>query len=443
MQDNRKPDIRSIDQVTACFIGDHHSGKSVMAGSLLATCDGPSHVCPRRQQKFQQEYEMIIGPTTELNEWLSRVSDTTKCERERRRTLNVKFNYLQGNSYALNILDTPSGEYEYHVAKAVAYSDYAVLVIPADTAVDKKWGQAFIHARIAYGLGIRSLVVAISKMDLVFFSHATYDEICTAVRAILKVIGFKASSITCLPFSSAYYRPEDLKTSPLKWYTGSSLAETLMSLKVPLRQFDVLFRMMIFDIYKIYGVGYVVMGRVISGSVVAGALIWPHEYESSGESKSIESAHTNRAFVAAGDVAAINIRGMRKPHRNNALKMISLDSHDKIRAASELLVFIDVVSCPFNLHAGSSCRLDGNGQSAGCRIKQIVNQIDKASAKVLAVDPPRLQASRTYTVVLSMLRRVYVDTYRDYGRQGMFVLMESNVLIGYGMVKEITKYHDD
>ena len=97
----------------------------------------------------------------------------------------------------------------------MAYSDYAVLVIPADTAVDKQWGQEFIDARIAYCLGIRSLIVAISKMDLAFFSHATYEEICTTVIAILRGIGFKGSSIICLPFSSAYYTPEDLKTSPL------------------------------------------------------------------------------------------------------------------------------------------------------------------------------------------------------------------------------------
>ena len=54
----------------------------------------------------------------------------------------------------------------------------------------------------------------------------------------------------------------------------------------------------------------------------------------------------------------------------------------------------------------------------------------------MAVDLPRLKASRMYTAVLSILKRVYVDTYRDYGRQDMFVLMESNMLIAYGMVKE-------
>ena len=72
-------------------------------------------------------------------------------------------------------------------------------------------------------------------------------------------------------------------------------------------QFDMPFRMMIFDIYKICGVGTVVMGRVISRSVVAGALIWTHEYQSSGETRSIESSHINRAFADADDIAAINI----------------------------------------------------------------------------------------------------------------------------------------
>ena len=412
-----------------------------MASSLLVTCTGPSNTCQKKQDKLQKDYKLIFGDQ-KLNEWLSWGFDFTKSERERRRTLNVRFSYLHGNGYALNLVDTPSGDYEYHVAKAVAFSDNAVLVIPADTAADKNWGQAFVHARIAYGLGIRSLIVAISKMDLVFYSHVTYDEICTAVIAQLKDIGFEDSSITCMPFSAVYYRPEDLKTSLLKWHTGKPLGDTLMNLKVPLRQFDMPFRMMIFDIYRISGVGTVVIGKVISGTVVTGAFVWPLLYDSTGETKSIEYAYSSRTYAAAGDVVGINIRGMSRPYQNRRLKMISLVSQDQIRAASELLVFIDVISCPFNLHVGASCRLDGNGQSTGCRIKQIVKQIDKESAKVLAVDPPRLQASHTYTAVLQMLKRVYMETYEDYGRQGMFMLMESNVLIGYGMVKEITKYYD-
>ena len=441
MQDTLTSNIKIQDQVTVCFIGGHHSGKSSMASSVLVNCTGPNNFNQRSQVKIQKDYEDYFArPSKEPNEWLKCGFDTLKTEKERNRTLKMKFKYLHGNGYGLNLVDTPSGDYDYHIAKAIAYSDYAVLAVPANIAVEHLSAEDLAHATIAYGLGIRSLIVAITKMDMIKFSDAVYNQICAEVASRLEVIGYSKSSITFLPFSLVCYKTAELKTSPLNWHTGKSLSEIMTNLKVPLRLIDMPFRMMIFEIYKIGGIGTIVLGKVVSGSLLAGRFVGPLDYDCPGETNTIEYAYDNMTYASAGDVVGINIRNLRIPYQNKRMKMISLINPDLVRPVSELVAIIDVLNYPFNLHAGASCRLDANGQSSGCRIKQIINQLDRHS-NITLVDPPRLQAGSTYTVILQMLKPVYVEVHDDYGRLGMFVVVESKAVIGYGVVKEITKYH--
>lgn len=273
----------------------------------------------------------------------------------------------------MTLIDSPSGKRDYHIPKAIAYADYAVLAVAADNAAAGVWGDTFVHATIAYGLGIRSLIVAITKMDLVDYRNDTYDQIQSAVNQRLLDIGFRGSNLIYLPFSSAFFRPHEFRESPLKWYAGKSLQETLENMKVPLRQMDAPLRMMVFGVYGISGVGTVFFGKIMSGSLNKGDIIFDISNGPKGEPRSIEHAYLEVSYASAGDIIGINVKGIAvSSFRNSPQYIISLINTDTIRPVSELKAIINVVNCSFNLHVGASCRLDGYGQSIGCRIVQII-----------------------------------------------------------------------
>ncbi len=80
-----------------------------------------------------------------------------------------------------------------------AYADVLLLVVDASPnafeAGVSKDGQSREHAQLAFSLGVRSCVVAVTKMDLAGFLPARFEAISTEVLAMLKKIGFSTDKV--------------------------------------------------------------------------------------------------------------------------------------------------------------------------------------------------------------------------------------------------------
>ncbi|MFG0254783.1 MAG: sulfate adenylyltransferase subunit CysN, partial [Rhodopirellula sp. JB053] len=149
--------------------------------------------------------------------------DGLKEEREQGITIDVAYRYFSTAKRKFIIADTPGHEqYTRNMATGASTADLAIILIDARHGV---LTQTRRHSFIVSLLGIRHVVVAINKMDLVDFSEERFNEICSDYRAFaarLDLPDLNFIPISALNGDNVVDRSE---SSP--WYTGSTLMNFL------------------------------------------------------------------------------------------------------------------------------------------------------------------------------------------------------------------------
>src|SRR6185436_3768089 len=116
---------------------------------------------------------------------LSLLTDGLKAEREQGITIDVAYRHCATPRRRFLIADTPGHEqYTRNMATGASTADVAILLVDARHGLT---AQSRRHAYIAWLLGIRRLVIAVNKMDLVGFDRAVFEH----VRAALKKLAGK------------------------------------------------------------------------------------------------------------------------------------------------------------------------------------------------------------------------------------------------------------
>ncbi len=113
----------------------------------------------------------------------AQLTDGLRAEREQGITIDVAYRFFSTQRRKFIIADTPGHEqYTRNMATGASTADLAIILIDARKGI---LIQSRRHAYIASLLGIRHLVAAINKMDLVDFSEDVYNTIATDLRALV------------------------------------------------------------------------------------------------------------------------------------------------------------------------------------------------------------------------------------------------------------------
>ncbi len=154
--------------------------------------------------------------------------DGLAAEREQGITIDVAYRYFATDKRKLIVADTPGHEqYTRNMITGASTADAAVILIDARNGV---LTQTRRHSYLVSLVGIRSVVLAINKMDLVGFSQGVFDTIVADYRAFAEKIGlasFRAIPISALDGDNVS-RPSD--RTP--WYDGPTLLSHLETLDV-------------------------------------------------------------------------------------------------------------------------------------------------------------------------------------------------------------------
>ena len=154
--------------------------------------------------------------------------DGLAAEREQGITIDVAYRFFSTEKRKFIVADTPGHEqYTRNMATGASTADLAVILIDARRGV---LTQTRRHSYIVSLLGIRNVVVAINKMDLVDYSENTFDEIEAEYREFAKDLGFE--TITCIPMSALEGVNITKKSSETPWYNGAALLPYLETIKV-------------------------------------------------------------------------------------------------------------------------------------------------------------------------------------------------------------------
>jgi len=154
--------------------------------------------------------------------------DGLEAEREQGITIDVAYRFFATARRAFIVADTPGHEqYTRNMATGASNSDAAVILIDARKGV---LTQTRRHSYICSLLGIRHVVLAVNKIDLVDHSGERFHHIVGDYLAFAESLEF--SSITPVPLSARFGDNVTRRSEKMRWYDGPTLLEHLEGLSV-------------------------------------------------------------------------------------------------------------------------------------------------------------------------------------------------------------------
>jgi len=197
---------------------------------------------------------------------LSLLTDGLRAEREQGITIDVAYRYFATARRKFILSDTPGHEqYTRNMATGASTADVAILLIDARKGVLE---QSRRHAYIASLLGIKELVIAVNKMDLIAYDGEQFNVIREQFSPVLTTMNFK--NIYWIPVSALAGDNVVHRSHNMPWFGGQSLLDHLETIELPETRSFVPFR------FPVQGVthpnqdfrGY--HGQIVSGHIATG-----------------------------------------------------------------------------------------------------------------------------------------------------------------------------
>jgi len=154
--------------------------------------------------------------------------DGLAAEREQGITIDVAYRFFATEKRKFIVADTPGHEqYTRNMVTGASTADLAVILIDARKGV---LTQTRRHSYLAHLIGIRHIVLAVNKMDLVGYDQATYDAIVADYADFAKSIGIE--EFTAIPISG--FRGDNVTalSGNTPWYAGPTLIEYLETVEL-------------------------------------------------------------------------------------------------------------------------------------------------------------------------------------------------------------------
>jgi bifunctional enzyme CysN/CysC len=192
--------------------------------------------------------------------------DGLAAEREQGITIDVAYRYFSTERRKFIVADTPGHEqYTRNMVTGASTADLAVILMDARKGVLQ---QTRRHSYLVSLLGIRRIVLAVNKMDLVDYSQQRFDQLVQEYRAFAQRIHL--TDITPIPLSAVYGDNIVEHGSNMRWYQGPTLMGHLETVQLDDRTAARFFRMPIQWVNRPHLDFRGFAGRVVSGTLRSG-----------------------------------------------------------------------------------------------------------------------------------------------------------------------------
>jgi sulfate adenylyltransferase large subunit len=216
------------------FLENEHARDLLRFATAGSVDDGKSTLIGRLLYDTQSVYEDQVrsiagkGTTGADSVDLALLTDGLRAEREQGITIDVAYRYFSTANRKFIIADTPGHEqYTRNMATGASTASLAIVLIDARKGV---LTQSRRHACIAALLGVRHIVVAVNKMDLVSYEKQVFDSIRGEFTAFFDELGdMRPSHLYFVPVSALTGDNIVRPTVAMPWHEGPSLLELLES----------------------------------------------------------------------------------------------------------------------------------------------------------------------------------------------------------------------
>ena len=399
------------------FVGHVDHGKSTVIGRILEeTASLPEGKiealrasCKAEGRQF--EYAFVLDALAE--------------EQQQNVTIDTTQIHFRTAKRAYVIVDAPGHEeFLKNMITGAASADAAVMVVAADEGARE---QSRRHGQLLGLLGIREVIVAVNKMDLVDYSETRFREVEREFTLFLQNLGIHARGF--IPISASAGANIRVTSDLMPWFEGSSLLEAFESFEAVPSAAEQPLRFPVQDVYRI-GNRRIVAGRIESGTLRIGDLLlfsprhktarvrtierWPAAgADSAGAGQSIGITLHDHIFVERGHVGSHTADS---PIESNRV-------HAKV-------FWIGAVP----LRVGRHYRLKLVTQSVDCEVVAVANVIDAATLDSAVAERSEIQINEVGEVTLQTRAPLVFDNHNRVPSLGRFILADDDHLVGGGIV---------
>ena len=399
-------------------------GKSTLIGRLLYD----SKLIFEDQLKALESDSEKVGTTQGTGEIdYALLLDGLKAEREQGITIDVAYRYFATPKRKFIIADTPGHEeYTRNMATGASTANLAVILIDARAGVIT---QTKRHAFIVSLLGIKHIVVAINKMDLVDNSEEIFHNIRQEFSDFMQKLD--VPDVKYIPLSALKGDNVVDKSDKMPWYKGAPLLETLENANILHDRNLSDFRFPVQHVIRPHLDFRGFAGTVISGVSAVGDTVKVLPSRKESKIKNIVTADGNLKEAFAPQAVVIELEdeidissGDIIVHANNQPK-----SSKNFEA-----VVIWMNEKPFDTSREYIIR--HNGKNSKSRLNAILYNIDVNTLEKQDVD--KLQMNEIGRVALSTTQPIHFDAYSKNHETGSLIVIDpiTNVTIGAGMITE-------
>ncbi|OKL43438.1 sulfate adenylyltransferase subunit CysN [Pseudovibrio exalbescens] len=356
---------------------------------------------------------------------LALLVDGLEAEREQGITIDVAYRFFATDKRKFIVADTPGHEqYTRNMATGASTADLAVLLVDARKGI---LTQTKRHAFIASLLGVRHVVLAINKIDLVDYSQARFEEIRAAFDQFAESFDF--DSAVAIPLSARFGDNVTQRSPQLAWYEGPTLLEHLESVDTATAEASGPFRLPVQWVNRpnLNFRGY--SGTITGGPVRVGDEV---VVAASGKTSVVDRLVTmdgDLPEAPAGQAVTLTLRDEIDISRGDVLAPVANRPDVSDQFASHLIWMAEQPMYP-----GRPYLLKIAGRTVAAQVTEIKHKIDVNTFTHLA--GKQLELNEIAFCNLALSHPVAFDPYEANKDTGSFIFIDrmSNETVAAGMI---------
>ncbi|MCB5226089.1 sulfate adenylyltransferase subunit CysN [Alishewanella sp. 16-MA] len=422
-----------IEQDILAYLKQHENKQLLRFITCGSVDDGKSTLIGRLLHDSKMIFEDQLAAITEDSKKvgtqgkrvdLALLVDGLQSEREQGITIDVAYRYFSTEKRKFIIADTPGHEqYTRNMATGASTCDLAIILVDARKGVQT---QTRRHSYICSLLGIKHVIVAINKMDLVDYSQARYKAIqeeYLALAGALDIPDIRFVPISALEGDNVVHPSEKLS-----WFRGSTLMQYLENIELTLAENDD-FRFPVQLVSRPNADFRGFQGTIASGSIAVGDTVRVLPAGTVSTIKSIVTFDGDLQSANAGQAVTLTLNDEIDVSRGSMLVKKDALPHVSSRMRAKLIWLHDTpLKTDRQYYFKFSCKTT-TGEISKLHHRIDVNTLAEKSAEVLAMNEIGL-------VDVNLTETMAFDVYRKNKLTGAFIIIDrfSNLTVGAGMI---------
>ena len=351
--------------------------------------------------------------------------DGLEAEREQGITIDVAYRYFATQKRSFIVADTPGHEqYTRNMATGASNADLAIILVDARKGL---LTQTFRHSIIASLLGIRHVVLAVNKIDLVGHDEAAFRAIVQAFEHFAVSLDFR--SFAAIPISARFGDNISSLSPRTPWHKGPFLLDYLERIEVEDVRRDAPFRLPVQWVNRPHLDFRGFAGSIVSGSIRTGDEIVVASSGRGSKVVRILSGDEDVASAAAGEAVTLTLADEIDIARGDLLSR----SDSRPEVADQFTAHIIWMSADALL-PGRSYLMKIGSRTTPATVTELKHRIDVNTLEKLAAKTLALNEVGLCNLATSM--PIAYDSYAENRDTGAFILIDrtSNETAAAGMI---------